>query len=38
MIVEPWARLSSKARQAVEAEACALPLPIERPIEVVWGT
>ena len=35
--VEPWARLSRKARDAVEAEAVALPLPLERPVEVVWG-
>jgi hypothetical protein len=34
--VEPWARLSRPAREAVEVEARALPLPIERPIEVVW--
>jgi hypothetical protein len=34
--VEPWARLTPKARDAVEAEARALPLPIEREIEVVW--
>jgi hypothetical protein len=34
--VEPWARLSRAARDAVEAEARALPLPVERPIEVVW--
>jgi hypothetical protein len=36
---ETWARLSSKAREAVEAEAAALPLPgLDRPIEVVWET
>jgi hypothetical protein len=34
--VEPWARLSRPVRETVEAEARALPLPIERPIEVVW--
>ena len=34
--VEPWGRLSRPARDAVEAEARALPLPIEREIEVVW--
>jgi hypothetical protein len=36
--VEPWARLSRKARDAVEAEARGLPLPLERPVEVVWET
>jgi DNA glycosylase AlkZ-like len=36
MRIEPWARLTPKARDAVEAEARALPLPIEREIEVVW--
>ena len=36
MRVEPWARLTPKARDAVEAEARALPLPIEREIDVVW--
>ena len=36
--VETWGRLSRAARDAVEAEARALPLPgIDRPIEVVWG-
>ena len=35
--VEAWSRLSRTAREAVEAEAAALPLPgLERPIEVVW--
>jgi hypothetical protein len=34
--LEPWARLSRPVRETVEAEARALPLPIERPIEVVW--
>jgi Winged helix DNA-binding domain len=34
--VEPWARLSRPVRETVEAEARALPLPIERLIEVVW--
>lgn len=34
---DPWTRLSRAARDAVEAEACALPLPgIDRPIDVVW--
>jgi DNA glycosylase AlkZ-like len=37
--IEAWARLSGGAREAVEAEATALPLPgLERPIEVVWNT
>jgi hypothetical protein len=36
--IEAWARLSRGAREAVEAEARALPLPVERPIEVVWGS
>jgi hypothetical protein len=35
--VEVWSRLSGKAREVVEAEAAALPLPgLERPVEVVW--
>jgi Winged helix DNA-binding domain len=34
--IEAWTRLSRKARDAVEAEARALPLPVDRPIEVVW--
>ena len=35
--VEAWSRLSRAAREAVEAEAAALPLPgLERPVEVVW--
>jgi hypothetical protein len=37
--VDAWARLSRGARDAVEAEAAALPLPgLDRPIEVVWNT
>jgi hypothetical protein len=36
--VETWTRLSRAARDAVEAEAAALPLPIDRPAEVVWDT
>jgi DNA glycosylase AlkZ-like len=37
--IDPWARLSRGMRDAVEAEARALPLPgLERPIEVVWNT
>jgi hypothetical protein len=35
--IDAWARLSRRARDAVEAEARALPLPgLDRPIEVVW--
>jgi hypothetical protein len=37
--LDAWARLSGKVRDAIEAEAKALPLPgIDRPIEVVWST
>ena len=37
--IEAWARLSRGTRDAVEAEARALPLPgVDRPIEIVWGT
>jgi hypothetical protein len=36
--IEPWGRLSREAREAVEAEARALPLPLERSVEVVWET
>ena len=32
-----WGRLSRTARAAVEAEAAALPLPIEREVGVVWA-
>ena len=35
--IDAWARLSRAARDAIEAEAGALPLPsIDRQIEVVW--
>jgi hypothetical protein len=34
--IEPWTRLSRAAREGVEAEARALPLPVDRAIEVVW--
>jgi DNA glycosylase AlkZ-like len=34
--IEAWKRLSRSSRDAVETEARALPLPLERPIEVVW--
>lgn len=37
MTVQPWRRLSRAAREAVEAEAEALPLPgARRPIDVRW--
>jgi hypothetical protein len=37
--VDAWARLSRARRDAVEAEARALPLPgLEREIEVVWSS
>ncbi len=36
--IEPWARLSRERRDAIEAEAGALPVPgIDRRIEVVWS-
>jgi hypothetical protein len=34
--IDAWTGLSRAARDAVEAEAGALPVPVERPIEVVW--
>jgi Winged helix DNA-binding domain len=37
--IDAWARLSGRTREAVEAEATALPLPgLDRDIEVVWST
>ena len=37
--IDSWTRLARTARDAVEAEARALPLPgLDRPIEVVWST
>ncbi|HSC90137.1 MAG TPA: crosslink repair DNA glycosylase YcaQ family protein [Gaiellaceae bacterium] len=37
--IDAWARLSRGTRDAIEAEAGALPLPgVHRPIEVVWST
>jgi hypothetical protein len=37
--IDAWSRLSRETRDAIEAEANALPLPgVERPIEVVWNT
>jgi hypothetical protein len=36
--IDAWALLSRAARDAIEAEASALPLPgLDRPIEVVWS-
>ena len=35
--IDAWGRLSRAARDAVEAEAAALPLPVDGPIEVVWN-
>jgi hypothetical protein len=40
--IDPWARLSRRMRDAIEAEASALPLPridrrIDRRIEVIWN-
>jgi len=36
--IEVWGRLSAAARDAVEAEAVALPLPVDREIAVAWVT
>ena len=37
--IDAWARLSRGRRDAIEAEASALPLPgVDRHIEVVWNT
>jgi hypothetical protein len=37
--IDAWAGLSRGTRDAIDAEANALPLPgVERPIEVVWNT
>ena len=37
--IDAWARLSRGRRDAIEAEASALPLPgVDRRIEVVWNT
>ena len=35
--IETWTRVSPAQRDAVEAEARALPLPVEREIQVVWN-
>ena len=36
--IEVWGRLSAAARDAVEAEAATLPLPVDREIAVAWVT
>ena len=36
--IDAWGRLSRRARDAIEAEAKSLPLPVDRPIEVAWNT
>ena len=37
LMIQPWRRLSRAQRNAVEAEAGAMPLPgIDRPIDVCW--
>jgi hypothetical protein len=37
--LEAWARLPRRMRDAVEAEARALPLPgLERDVDVAWQT
>jgi hypothetical protein len=35
--VDSWGRLPRAAREAIEAETRALPLPLEREIEVAWN-
>jgi len=36
--IDAWSRLSRTGRDAVEAEARSLPLPVERDIEVAWAS
>ena len=36
--IDAWGRLSRGMREAIEAEASSLPLPVDRPIDVVWTT
>ena len=37
--IDPWIRLSRRTREAIEAEAGALPLPgVDGGIDVVWDT
>jgi hypothetical protein len=35
--IDAWARLPRRTRDAIQAEARALPLPVEREIEVAWS-
>lgn len=35
--VRPWRPLAPAEREAVVTEAEALPLPLTRPVSVVWG-
>jgi hypothetical protein len=35
--IDAWARFSRRRREAIEDEARALPLPVERDIEVAWA-
>ena len=35
--IDAWARLPRRTRDAIEAEARALPLPVDREIEVAWS-
>ncbi len=36
--IEPWSRLTRRMRDAIEAEASALPLPgVDRRVDVVWN-
>jgi hypothetical protein len=35
--IDAWARLSRASREAVEAEARGLPLPVERDVAVAWN-
>lgn len=36
LTVETWRRLSRAQREAIEAEAASLPLPVEEPVGVNW--
>ena len=38
VVIDPWRRLADGEREAVEAEAAALPLPeVASPVRVTWG-
>ncbi len=37
MRIDAWTRLPRRTRDAIEAEARALPLPVDREIEVAWS-